>query len=155
MAPYSGESMTTTTVVSEEAAKAVDDWLRKPTKAEQEAKRSACLAAAKADLAAPRNEYKFRCVVVVRSASPRLASPRPARALSHTRARVSERGSQPCVGQATDLADPPPPFSPLLATHLVRRRHLRRLPASPKAARLTTTSMSASRTPGTSRCSTC
>ena len=85
--------MTTTTVVSEEAAKAVDDWLRKPTKAEQEAKRSACLAAAKADLAAPRNEYKFRCVVVVRSASPRLASPRPARTLPRARAWLRKRES--------------------------------------------------------------
>ena len=56
MAPFE----TTTTLVSPPREDACDDWDRKPTKEEQEAKRNACLQAAKNDLNAPRREFLFR-----------------------------------------------------------------------------------------------
>ena len=48
------QTETTTTAAVEES------WSRKPTKEEQEAKRNACLEAAKNDLNAPRREFIFR-----------------------------------------------------------------------------------------------
>ncbi|UPQ98061.1 putative fatty acid desaturase [Chloropicon primus] len=57
MAPFATMTSAVAETVSE--ASLPSDWSKKPTKAEQEAKRKACLDAAKNDLKAPRREYIF------------------------------------------------------------------------------------------------
>ena len=60
MAPFATMTSAVAETVSEGSLP--DNWSKKPTKAEQEAKRKACLEAAKNDLKAPRREYIFRWV---------------------------------------------------------------------------------------------